>query len=239
MTEDIIIHPFKSRKEKEIPAVGIFLVTPAEANNGQECLLKSGGHRQFLYNSALAISADRQVFIAGPSVGAPLAVLTMEKLIALGAKRIILFGWCGAIAEDLKVGDVVVGDIAISGEGTSRYYHAASPIMPSAALTYDLEQLLLSEGVDHSKANLWSTDAPYREDRIYIEKLHQDADVRCVDMEYSALCAVAAFRKVEFAALFLVSDELYREHWKPGFTSREFRDKSSQLVQLLSEKRVF
>lgn len=239
MTEDIIIHPFKGRKEKEIPAAGIFLVTPAEANYGQECLLNAGGRRQFLYNSGLAISDDNTLFIAGPSVGAPLAVLTMEKLIALGAKRIILFGWCGTIADNLKVGDIVIGEAAISGEGTSRYYQASSPAMPSVSLVHDIEELLSSECLDYSKANVWSTDAPYREDRIFIEKLHRDADVSCVDMEYSALCAVAAFRGIEFAALFLVSDELYRKKWKPGFTSREFRDKSSLLVKLLSDKRVF
>lgn len=239
MAEDIIIHPFKGRKENEIPAVGIFLVTPAEANYSQDRLQKAGGKRQFLYNSGLVISQDHQLFVAGPSIGAPLAVMTMEKLIALGAKRIILYGWCGVIDDRLNVGDVIVGGNAISGEGTSRYYQATSPVKPSEPLTNDLMQLLSDEGIKHSKANVWSTDAPYREDRTYIERLHRDVDVSCVDMEYSALCAVAAFRKIDFAALFLVSDELYRKQWKPGFTSREFRDKSSMLVELLSDKRVF
>ena len=51
-----------------------------------------------------------------------MAALTMEKLIALGARQIILFGWCGAIAPNLHVGDILVPARALSGEGTSRYY---------------------------------------------------------------------------------------------------------------------
>jgi uridine phosphorylase len=232
--EDIIIHPIRGKKEPEIASNGLLLVTPAEATLGHQLLQKEGGKKQFLYNSNLTLSGTGDYFIAGPSVGAPLAVMTMEKLIALGAKRIILFGWCGTIARELEVGDVVIGGVPFSGEGTSRYYDTGKVPLPSVSLTTSLQAKLEQDGLIPTVRNVWSTDAPYREDRVYIEKLHKDDDVCCVDMEYSALCAVAGFRNVEFGAVFLVSDELYRERWKPGFTSRQFREKSSRIVGLLS-----
>jgi purine-nucleoside phosphorylase len=232
--EDIIIHPIRGKKEPEIASDGLFLVTPAEANQGHALLQKQGGKKQFLYNSTLTVSGSGDYFVAGPSVGAPLASMTMEKLIALGAKRIILFGWCGVIARDLEVGDIVIGGVPFSGEGTSKYYDTGKVPLPSIHLSTILQGKLEKEGLSSTVRNVWSTDAPYRENRIEIEKLYVNEDVSCVDMEYSALCAVAAFRAVEFAAVFLVSDELYRSRWKPGFTSREFRDKSSRIVGILS-----
>ncbi len=233
-TEDIIIHPIRGKKEPQIASSGLFLVTPAEANLGHRLLQKQGGRKQFLYNSDLTLSASGEYFVAGPSVGAPLAAMTMEKLIALGAKRIILYGWCGTIARDLVVGDIVIGGVPFSGEGTSKYYDTGKVPCPSDSLVTSLQVKLEQEGLSSTVRNVWSTDAPYREDRVFIEKLYADDDVCCVDMEYSALCAVASFRSVEFAAVFLVSDELYQDRWKPGFTSRQFRDKSSRIVGLLS-----
>lgn len=232
-TEDIIIHPRQGKQEQEVPASGLLLVTPAEVQYGQRLLEENGGKRQYMHGSTLMISAEESLFIAGPAVGAPVAAMTLEKLIALGAKKVVMYGWCGAVARELNVGDVVIGGIPVSGEGTSRYYQTDSPALPSRKLVTTIGDRLAEAGIEYSERNVWSTDAPYREDRIYIEKLHDNADVSCVDMEYSALCAVAAFRAVEFAAVFLVSDELYRKRWMPGYTRREFREKSKGLARLL------
>lgn len=231
--EDIIIHPRRAKREKAVPCCGIMLVTPAEMHHGRSQVLEAGGREQFMYGSALAIAAGERYFITGPAVGAPVAVMTLEKVIALGARRIIMYGWCGTIDDRLKVGDVVVGAVPVSGEGTSRYYPTHGPPLPSGELCNTLETTLGKAGITFTQGNVWSTDAPYREDRTMIRGLQQNAGVACVDMEYSALCAAAAFRGVEFAALLLVSDELYRREWTPGYVRAEFRQKSRQLVDLL------
>jgi len=239
MTEEIIIHPRKGKREKVIPSRGLMLVTPAEFQFGRRMLEESGGREQFIYSSSLVVSGAEDFFVAGPAIGAPVAAMTMEKLIVLGAQRLVMFGWCGVIARDLQVGDVVIGGVPVSGEGTSGYYPTDKTVLPATALVAGLRHELQEAGISFSERNIWSTDAPYREDRRYIEKLHENADVCCVDMEYSALCAVAAFRGIEFAALFLVSDELYREQWVPGYVRPDFREKSMKLVRLLLHGKVF
>lgn len=237
--EDIIIHPRKSKREKDIPASGLLLVTPSELQHGRRRLKESGGRDQFIFGSSLVISADETFFAAGPAIGAPVATLTMEKLIVLGARQIIMFGWCGVIDRNLQVGDVIIGGEPISGEGTSRYYPTETVPLPSSSLNGALGCLLQEEGIGHAVKNVWTTDAPYREDRHYLALLHDNADVCCVDMEYSALCAVAAFRQVEFAALFLVSDELYQKQWVPGYIRPDFLKKSKLLVDMLLKGKVF
>lgn len=234
MEERIIIHPAKGRKEKTIPWTGLLVATPGEAKLAQKLLVDNGGRQQRIYISRLAVSAADDLFVAGPTIGAPFAVMTMEKLIALGARKIILYGWCGAVSRDLKVGDVVIGGIPVSGEGTSSHYPLERPAGPSLSICSQISATLDRARLDYCTCNVWSTDAPYREDRGYLAELNKNADVKCVDMEYSALCTVACFRNVEFGAVFLVSDELYRENWQPGYIRQEFRKKSCQLITLFA-----
>ncbi len=60
--------------------------------------------------------------LAGPLLGAPQGVMVMEKLIALGAKRVWVLGWCGSLQPNLLVGDIVIPTTALSEEGTSAHY---------------------------------------------------------------------------------------------------------------------
>ena len=228
--EDIIIHPRKGKSEKALPVCGFFIPNPIDAGFAHDLIRKQGGERRYLHHADLSVAAHQDFFVAGPSIGAPLATLTLEKMIVLGAEKIVLYGWCGSISEELRIGDVVIGGKPISGEGTSRYYQFPGEAGPSARLRGRLQDYLDREGMAPKMANLWSTDAPYREDRRELQRLQIESNVKAVDMEYSALCAVSRFRGVEFAALFLVSDELYGEKWQPGFTSKPFKEKNRQLL---------
>ena len=63
--------------------------------------------------------------LVGPVVGASSAATLMEVLIVLGAKKIIGFGFCGAIVSDLKIGEIFIPSKAYSEEGTSPHFPAA------------------------------------------------------------------------------------------------------------------
>ncbi len=230
MDADIIIHPSRAVREKAIPACGIFFVNPTEARVALQTLIDRGGDQRFLFHSGLVVSPDGDFFVAGPALGAPMAAMVLEKLIALGATQVVMAGWCGAVSSDLRVGDTVIGGAAYSGEGTSQYYTRDDASQPSSQLLHAL-QAVFDSGLPTS---FWSTDAPYRESRKMLQALATRHNVGAVDMEYSALCAVAAFRKIDFVALFLVSDELWKDEWRPGFTGKVFKRKSkAQIKQLM------
>jgi len=231
-SEDILIHPQRGKNEKEIPDIGILFVNPAESKHAMQLVLDTGGKKQFLFHSELVVSKEKDFFVAGPSVGAPMAVMTMEKLIVLGAKSVILYGWCGAVSPAFKVGDLLLGGTAHCGEGTSRYYINKDTCEPSAVL---VNALLASFDAASTASPVWTTDAVYRESRRMLEQLADKYTVCGVDMEYSALCAVAAFRGIDFAGLFLVSDELWQKEWRAGFAGKKFKLKSKEIIQLLIE----
>ena len=230
---NILIHPRQGKKEKSIPAAGILLVNPPEAKKAHSIYKEAKSESRFLFNSELSIAGDGSCFIAGPSLGAPMAVMTMEKLIALGASTIILFGLCGSVSKALKVGDIVIPDSALSGEGTSRYYIEDEKIAPSLGVNKRLELLFKSRGVEYKNGCVWSTDAIFREDRRSLRRLRSENNVSAVDMEFSALCSVAMFRGIQFAAVLVVSDELWGESWKPGFSSASFKKQCNHIMTIL------
>jgi len=231
MEDDIIIHPSRAVREKTIPPCGLLFVNPTEARVALQTLIDRGGDQRFLFHSGLVVSPDNDFFVAGPAVGAPMAVMVLEKLIVLGACKVVMAGWCGALRPDMCVGDTVLGGAAYSGEGTSQYYTNDTVSNPSQRYITTMKSVFdLRDTV-----SFWSTDAPYRESKKMLQQLAQKCNVGAVDMEYSALCAVANFRKIDFASLFLVSDELWQDDWRPGFGGKVFKRKSkAQIKQLLN-----
>ncbi|MFT5697233.1 MAG: uridine phosphorylase [Desulforhopalus sp.] len=230
---DIIISPKRNKNEKEIPTEGILFVNPIEAVIEMGEMKRQKAESRFLFNSHLYIR-DETKFIAGPALGAPMAALTMEKLIALGAKRIILFGWCGALSRDLHIGDILVPHLALSGEGTSAYYGPPdNQAGPDEGLRERVAALFRDNGLDTRNGCVWSTDAVYREKRSQLAALHKEKGVSAVDMEYSALCSVARFRGIEFAAVLVVSDEIWGDSWRPGFSSKLFKKNTALARRLL------
>ena len=173
-------------------------------------------------------------FMAGPAVGAPMAVLAMEKLIALGGRRFIVFGWCGSISSSLSVGDVLLPTWAVSEEGTSKHYPVNNRPEASTALRNMLAGHLTDATMPHVEGPIWTTDAPYRETSEQVDS-YAGQGVMGVDMEFSALCTLAAFRDVEMAALMLVSDELWHPEWKPGFKNRSFKEKCRRIFHIISK----
>jgi purine-nucleoside phosphorylase len=56
-----------------------------------------------------------------------------------------------------------------------------------------------------------------------------------VEMEFTALATVAAFREIELAAMLMVSDELWAPNWRPGFHQPHFKQKSRAVLDALFE----
>jgi nucleoside phosphorylase len=233
ITDDIVIHPVRLKREDTIPEIGLLLVNPSEAHYGLQVAQAAGGGMRILYNSNLCVLESQGYFLAGPAIGAPMAVMTMEKLIALGARKIVLFGWCGSMKGSLAIGDLLLPTSAISGEGTSFYYVSGSQPGPSPLLVEEVKTLLERYNLPWQEGCVWSTDAPYREKRSYLKILQEKRNVSAVDMEYAALCSAAFFREIDFAALLLVSDEIWGTNWNPGFSKQEFKMKSRLLIDIL------
>jgi uridine phosphorylase len=234
----MIINPCREKSDPELPAAGIFLINPAEAEAGRQIAIKKDGRQHFLFNSRLTVRPaavpSGSFFMAGPAVGSPMAVLTLEKLIALGARQIIVYGWCGSLSNTLRIGDVLLPTWAVSDEGTSAHYPVNNRPESHTLTRQILSERLTDSGLSVHSGPLWTTDAPYRESAAKVKQLGEEG-VLGVDMEFGSLVAAAAFRKIEMTAVLLVSDELWSGTWKPGFHTKTFKKKSSEILHFLTE----
>ncbi|MBW1721035.1 MAG: nucleoside phosphorylase [Deltaproteobacteria bacterium] len=223
--EDGIITPRKSRTDPSLGQEVLMALTGPdlraftrlEGIEGSECF-----HLDFfkLYRHRIR----GKIFpVAGPFLGAPQAAMGLEKLIALGARRIWVLGWCGSLCPELRIGDLVVPVEGIPEEGTSQHYPAGEG-GPRAdpELTGLLTGALEGRGYHYKKGAVWSTDAPFRETPSKV-KAYGEMGVLAVDMEMTALMSVALFRGVQLGGLLVVSDELFALKWHRGFHEPRFK----------------
>ncbi len=231
--QEYIIQPKRHKKEKPIPSTGILFINPADYDRCVKSLDSRSWERRGLFHSNLLVSSECAGFVAGPTIGAPMAAMTLEKLIALGAREIVVFGWCGGLLPDDAIGDLVCVQNTWVGEGTSQYYGEHRDGRVDAQLLLELETLLDENNVSFRHGSCWSTDAPYRETRAMLRQLRKEHNIDSVDMEISALVSVATFRKVALAALFVVSDLPMAKEWRAGFKQKGFKHQVEAMIQLL------
>lgn len=148
-----------------------------------------------------------------PGLGAPLSAAFLEEVIEGGARTIVACGGCGALSADLALGHVVVVSSALRDEGTSFHYEPPSRILEADGdVVARLEGLLAARGVPYRTGRTWSTDGFYRETRARVARRREEGCIT-VEMEASALIAVARFRGVRFGQLLYAGDSLAGDDW--------------------------
>lgn len=156
-------------------------------------------------------------------VGAPVVVTLLDELIAFGVKRFVSIGTAGTLQKNIKVGDLLVCEKAIRDEGTSYHYLRPSKYAyASKRMTKRIKSTLDVLGQKYFVGTSWTIDAPYRE-TVAEARQYQKEGVATVDMEASALFAVAEYRGVQMGAMFTVSDSLAELQWSPKFHFKKTR----------------
>jgi uridine phosphorylase len=159
-------------------------------------------------------------------IGSPHAVVVLEEIIALGGKEFLNIGSCGGLNG---FGVFLLGK-AIRDEGTSHHYAKYGKYSyPNKELTDSLGESLSDSGLVFKTGTSWTIDAPYRETKAEIKHYRREG-VDTVEMEASALFAVARARKVKLASAVVVSDVLGDKQWDPQFDSKHFKTKLKRLL---------
>lgn len=163
-------------------------------------------------------------------IGAPAAVTVLEEAIALGVRDIIIVGTGGSLQPALPIGSVIIPTSAIREEGVSFHYvPAGADLSPDPTLTQALAEAVVGQGSIVTFGPVWTTDAPYREMRSKV-LAYGAIGALAVEMEASALFALAQFRGVRLGIVLTISDELFHE-WRPGFHTAELRAGQKAITQ--------
>ena len=164
---------------------------------------------------------DERIAFFQPGVGAALGAGLLEEAIGLGARNVIACGGCGVLDKDIAVGHVLLPTEAYREEGTSYHY-----LPPSATVEIGqdvlkvMEAVLIEHDIEFLKTKCWTTDAFYRE-TISKTARYKAKGCLAVEMEMSALAAVAKFRGVKFGQYLYAGDTVVPDGWdKRGWVER-------------------
>jgi DeoD family purine-nucleoside phosphorylase len=158
--------------------------------------------RMFNHNRGLwgytGEAADGQALtIQATGMGGPSAAIVLAELIALGARRAIRVGTCGALSPALALGDLVVAHEAVCGDGTSQAIAGRERVSADGALT----EALVRSAPSARAGTVVSVDL------FYEQGAREDPDdALAIEMEAATLFALGAARGAAVACLLAVTD---------------------------------
>jgi len=146
-------------------------------------------------------------------MGAPYAAIVMECLKRSGVKKVIRCDYAGSISDSVDIGDLIVPELALGGEGTTTNYVSPGEqtgqfptFSGSHAITTNLFSSAIELKYTCHKTKIISIDALFREtpDRI---STWQAAGADAVDMETSAIYCLGNLFNIQTGAILAISDK--------------------------------
>ena len=179
---------------------------------------------------------EQEIGLFMSAVGASACVSEYEELFAMGVDTIVVFGTCGVLDASIDDCAIIVPDQAIRDEGTSYHYVKASDEIQVNNDTIDQMKRFFDESKLHYHVGkVWTTDAPYRETKTKILKRKEQGCI-CVDMECSAIAALASFRHKRIAQFFYSADNLGKEEYEMrSLKNEENFDVKKEILQVAVE----
>jgi uridine phosphorylase len=154
-------------------------------------------HHRGLWGYTGAAPDGEPLTIQATGMGGPSAAIVLSELIALGARRAVRVGSCGALAAGLELGALVVASEAICADGTSRALGTGELVAADPALTRALAERVPGAQV----GTIVSVDLFYEEGPPGAGR-----EALAVEMEAAALFAVGRAAEIAVACVLAVSD---------------------------------
>lgn len=158
---------------------------------------------------------DKECVIVKSGVGKVNAARTTQAMIDnFDIEYIINMGASGSIANDLNIGDIVIGkyvvqhdfDITAFGHNKGYITGVGDNVKCDKKLIKTLEDAARNNGKYKVKLGIVATGDIFCTDEIMKEKIHTKFDADVVDMECAAIAQVAYLNKKPFAVVRCISD---------------------------------
>lgn len=167
-------------------------------------------------------------------VGEPACIGNYEDILAMGSKRLVLFGNCGVLDKNIEDCGIIIPTKALRDEGCSYHYAPASDFIEVNLKYRDLFKEVLQEfGYPYVEGTTWTNDAVYRETRDKVAR-RKEQGALCVEMECAGMQAMCNFRETEFFQFFYAGDNLDHSTWDPRSISGDVRLDDKSKIALLA-----
>ncbi|OOF69711.1 purine-nucleoside phosphorylase [Rodentibacter caecimuris] len=193
---DVVLMPGDPLRAKYIAET--FLENPQEVTNVRNMLGYTGTYK------------GRKISVMGHGMGIPSCSIYAKELITeYGVKKIIRVGSCGAVRQDVKVRDVIIGLGACTDSKVNRIRFKDNDFAAIAdfELTQATVQAAKTKGVNIRIGNLFSADLFYTPD-IEMFDVMEKYGILGVEMEAAGIYGVAAEFGAQALAICTVSDHI-------------------------------
>lgn len=161
-----------------------------------------------------AVYKNKKIALFLSRVGAPACVAGIEEVLALGGRKLVLFGNCGVLDEEATRGKIIIPTVAVRDEGISYHYIEAADEIIADPHSVDVSAECAEKcGYPFVKGKIWTTDAIYRETAALIRERKSEGCI-AVEMECASVMAVTQFRKIPFIQFLFGADNLDTVQWE-------------------------
>lgn len=164
----------------------------------------------------------KPVSVMGTGMGIPSCSIYATELVRdYGVRRLIRVGTCGAVHNDLHLGDIVLAAGASTDSAVNRTRFAGMDFaaIASWSLLQPVASAVQAAGLPLHVGNVFSTDLFYDPRRNLVDTLAR-MGMLAVDMEAAGLYGIAAEYEVEALTVLTVSDHL-RRHERMSANERQ------------------
>ncbi|MCF7873942.1 MAG: hypothetical protein K9L84_03040 [Candidatus Omnitrophica bacterium] len=172
---------------------------------------------------------NKKVTVGNGGFYAPDSAFITELLAVGGVDTLIRLGSCGALREDIGVGDYILVDQAIRGDGATKYY-VDDDFIPKADKTISSAiKEIASESCPVHQGSVWTTDALFKETKGIVNSYIEKGAIG-VDMVTSPFLTLANLYQKKTAAILSVSDNLITGEL--GFNNYKFFESQLKMIEV-------
>jgi purine-nucleoside phosphorylase len=145
-----------------------------------------------------------RVSVQGTGMGIPsISIYAHELIIDYGVRRLIRIGTCGAMRDDMALGDVILAQAACTDSAVNKLRFGGCDFAPAASfgLLLRAHEAAAARGIRAHVGTVLTSDTFYME-------LWARYGVVAAEMETTALYTIAAGHGVEALSILTVSDSL-------------------------------
>lgn len=217
---DVVLMPGDPLRAKHIAET--FLQDAVEVNNVRGMLGYTGTYK------------GRKISVMGHGMGIPSCSIYAKELITeFGVKKIIRVGSCGAVREDVKLRDIVIGMGACTDSKVNRMRFKDHDF--AAIADFDMVRNAVDAaknlGVDARVGNIFSADLFYTPDPQMFDVMEKYG-ILGVEMEAAGIYGVAAEFGAKALAICTVSDHI-RTHEQT--TAAERQTTFNEMIEIALE----
>ena len=174
----------------------------------------------------------KNVCVTSTGIGCPSAAIVVEELANCGVHTFIRVGTTGAIQEDIELGDVIIAEATVRGDGTTKEYTGEEyPAIANSdvvkALLKSAEEVKEERGMNFHVGIVRTNDAFYgAPDFGGIVERYQRLGVLSFEMECSAVFTIARLRGLKAGAVLgVVGNIVTKEHI---YKSKKYETKAKE-----------